>query len=487
MKNLFAYIDNEILTNMNELQNIIFRLIPLKSYNGNIKLFENINQIEKLDNWESLFEFSIDSDKNILEQVSAIVLDLCNPYLYFHKNLPPKNLIQELFSPHKNTTMEELWYSFETNIVNSPTYMDELKNIMILSYSYIRTMNKKRISNESNIITDYIFNKNNNKNGISPRALNDKISILKKNNNGQIILPQFLSNFSQNNNNLLDIRSYLDIEVIVGLLNSRSKTKNPFIGKTNLDNESRRYDFHFNLDGFLRNFSGITLNKTQKPSVFLDSKNTITFHHLIAHNQFCLERFTNINFINTLYDLYEQQHISPILSNALREYMSLPLVNTRLNILKFHHNLINDVANTILPYDFYEKWASRLRHFFLEQLFCTIPIVLIVFQYLMMLLEKNESFMNKISIDMDTYFKKSYTNDDFQFFHYDDDVLSPTKRFPAIPAIKFGEFSLPLYDIFNTQSCYYAINYSFFDHLVYTFGDNYPQWLAASLSNVSPP
>lgn len=153
MQNLFAYIDNEILTNMNELQNIIFRLIPLKSYNGNIKLFENINQIAKLDNWESLFEFSIDANKNILEQIATIVLDLCAPYLYCSQNTHQKN--QDLLAILKgkdgieNINMENLWNSFEINTINSSIYTHELKNIMILSYSYIRTMNKKRISNES--------------------------------------------------------------------------------------------------------------------------------------------------------------------------------------------------------------------------------------------------------------------------------------------------------------------------------------------------
>lgn len=498
MQNLFAYIDNEILTNMNELQDLIFGMIPLSNNQGNTMLFENINQITTPDDWKSLFDFSIDKSKNILEQAASITCRLCSHYLYPNKILRNSISMEKLqFILKSNKETGDI--DFEIDLLNRPnfTYEDELKNIMILSYSYIRNINKKRISNENSIITDYMCYRKNTP-GCSPRVLNDKLGIIKKNNSNQIILPQFLSDFDSFGNVVLqrcshlNICSYLDIEIIVSLLNSRSQTKNPFITKTQSKKEKQKYHLHLNVESFLENFSGLTLNEMQNPPIFSDSNNTITLHHLIMHNQFCLERLTNTNFINALYGLYEKQNIPSVLFNTLTEYIHFPLVKTRLDILKFYYDLmdkINKIDKTdtyLLFQNFYAQLANELHQILLNQLFCTIPIVIVIFQYIMSLLEKDKSIEKKISVDMNTYFEQIYADTNLHFFRSDEKKLYPNKKnFPVISPSKLGEFSLPLYNTFDTQSRYFTEYYSFPKYLYNTFRTSYPQWLKTSLSNVT--
>ena len=288
-----------------------------------------------------------------------------NPSTYAYKSIQLLNETLEqdrqtslfkVFNSHTNYFLKEaeghhpathIFYGL-TNIFSSHAYTEELSDLLVLSYSYAKTLTFN-IKNSDLIVEDYhheMYHKEDDKDrkdtpkGTSPRIFNDSLYRMKKKNNGQLPLPTFISS--------RPFDSCLDIEIVSNLLRSTDPSKNPFIAL--IDASSYTYKKEFSLEKFLSSFHAISLNR-----MHIELKG-INSYRLYSQNQYVLERLTNANFIFSIYEL--EHHIRDICENPQKYITSNRIRIGQLNeINNIDPELLDEIKNWI----YFPLLTTRLR------------------------------------------------------------------------------------------------------------------------------
>ena len=273
-----------------------------------------------------------------------------NSSLYEILNSTVANDIYELFSTAPNNATSN----------NHPLYKYELVDFLMLSYNYSNSLKKIPIKNIE--VSNYLKNLLK-KDGIEPRAFSDMRWRQRKANNKKTILPLFIDAKKSK------LDSYFDIEILSNLFRFTNKSKNPFMTNIQSDKITK-------IDKFLGSFQHISLKEA-----FLDLPNSIASERLFSHNQFILERITNINFILFLWAVKNsvKQKIHSSLLDELYHWATFPLLNTRLRLL----NSIFTIFNTDEEISLKEQEALQrlLRAIRLYHSNILLPLLVYSFHY----------------------------------------------------------------------------------------------------------
>lgn len=438
MKNIFSFISNEILMNQQQLEQIIYTMIPLTKL-GNplvpLKTFhENINN--------KLY------DIKDIKDIADVTLDLCTSYLV--PNIPMTSSFEEITLSHK-LLMSPTYEHINKSIFNN-TYKSELKTLMTLSYFYTKNIEYKPIHKNDERLLKFFENKfspsyktkqhNDPDYYLDPRKLRDKLHYFFKRNNNQPFMPFFFEGNPIKKSWSMKIMSVLDIEILLALIRSSSKKKNPFVSSMSPN---------ININMFLQNLNLVTLDSTRESSIlnyFSDS--SITPTQLCIYNDFFLERITNLNFINAFYQLKTNLSFipDPIIS-SLTNFIISPLLSTRLEILNY---ICNYSQTPGLSFDVFPLISNYLEKIFSHQILCALPITNLVFHYLMNIKFKNSSLFNE---QIDYFFK----NNDNHFFNFNTNKVIPMKHpLPTKPNNNTEYINLMniIYKKFIFKSKYYS-------------------------------
>ncbi|WP_196595143.1 hypothetical protein [Pectinatus frisingensis] len=444
MKNIFTLISNEILLNNQQIENIIYKMIPL---------IEIENPLSTLEYFRQQLNNKITAAENA-EAIADITLKLCNSYLCPKLPLTSHMDYATLSTPLLMQPMLEI---FNETIFETDKYKNELKHLMIFSYYYTKNIRSKYIHKNDEQLVKFVEEsintvskktQDNKDYYFDPRKINDKFHYFLKRNNNQPLLPFFFESTLVNKRWSTKFKSILDIEILLALIRSPSRKKNPFILIGNTDNNT---DIH----KFLQNLSFITLDKDSNASIlkyFTD--NNITKTQLSLYNDFFLERITNLNFINALYQLKVDLPFLPTsIILSLSNFTASPLIGTRLKIIKYTHEYFKDNNPSI---DIYPYMANYLESIFLHQILCAVPITNLVFHYLMNTKFEKEPMQNSFTED---YFKKAYKDD--KYFCLDGGAISPAmyKFSPKQTKNKeYMQFTHSIYKRFILNASYYSTN-----------------------------
>lgn len=470
MKNIFSFIPNEWRLSLNKkssstkeedsIGHLIYKYIPLK-VNGLEESFGFMPFKKSLIN-------EIKSSSNAIEQIANIALKLCDSYLKYDIQNGALAQCNNLYSPNRDLIPYPLIKEFHDELYETNSYHDELKALLILSYCYTKSLchlksselaplfaKKKSLKEQKKSLkkqTKKEYDEN-------PRLLYDKLYLIYQSDKFDKTAPLFLSpllEYRKEGKGII-VDSWYDSEILLGLIQSNSKRKNPFIFSKRISKLNR--PIKTNLDNFLECFHHININNDRKMDTlsFVPkdlSKNHITETKIQIYNQFFLERLTNVNFINYLYEIQNTSDISTDTIAALINFVNSPLLRFRLKVLTFykkHHNYLFMDYPLCLP-----DWNRYINNVLLHQLVCTLPILDLIFHYLVHLRNSLE-FANEDYFDrsIDDYFTRLNTSDSLHFFKYDNN-----KKYKPIPCL----YRIPnnIYD-----KDYAKLNDTIYENLIY--------------------
>lgn len=493
MENLFNFMGNAYFNNPKNnkrIEKTIFNWIPLNDIgNPFIPFKEFKKELSKAANSTAT-----------IEEIAELSLKLCAPYLKYHPYLIKTD----------DTKAVEVF--LEHIFGNDSGYLTELKNHIILSYFYgINISDKKIAKTDDALLRYYVTKKTANikscqaseKNPINKRIENQKTINQKVDNvNARVIVDKFyLFNkkrssldffFSDepldSSSNTITINSWLDVEIILSLTNSCVKSKNPFLisnDTTSNNNSATSKRIPTKIDLFLKNFQNICLYKDSLVSILKSMDEStqkscnITFTELSIYNQYFLERFTNLNFINKFYEIKD----SILPKRTLFSLVNLPLLKFRLRILDFYDKY--NKLESIYPIRDLRNWEKLLTNVVNQQVICTLPILSMTFHYLMNLL--NNKNKETIGTSIEGYFNtlyKEYKEKQLFYFKYnyksmiepilykisDTDSLYKNTSYIEFSNRVYAHFGLPMicHDSFNK-------------HLKSILTDRYSKWLISQL------
>lgn len=264
-----------------------------------------------------LIKFFPASSTNPLTALAEALISLYAHFKYikitdYAKVSPAYPALYDVSNPLIFNDIDEVFYGADWG--NRSLYEEELFDFLILSYNYSNSLKKIPIKNME--VSDYL-KKLLKKDGIEPRVFSDMRWRQKKTNNNKTILPFFIEAKK------FKLDSYFDIEILSNLFRFTNTSKNPFMTNVKSDKITK-------IDQFLGSFQYISLKEA-----FLDLPNSIAPERLFSHNQFILERITNINFIIFLWAVKNsvKQQIDLSLLDELYHWAEFPLLNTRLRLL----------------------------------------------------------------------------------------------------------------------------------------------------------
>lgn len=406
LKNIFAFIPNEYLKNENLIDDFIYEKIPLLLDDGEISnSFMNADFYDIIDN----------KLKNLdnIQVLADMTLNLCAPYLSIH--MEKKSLTQVPFASIVDTMAANNINDVFTNDIfdSSTTYREDLKNILICSYFYIQTVKKIHVKINNEGILNYCTN-------LKRR--------LAKTNDNYVVSEQFIYNKicqwnkrinTKNLNYFFDdkLNSLVDVELLLPFIYSLSCGKNPT-----------------NIGKFLKLLQLVTVNKDFSDSLFdeynmrhftlMDNLTDKTRNDakicISMYNQIVLERLTNLNFINKLYQS-ELRDVHPRILQDICSFANLPLIKTRLNILDFIMN--NPKFYKVTSPDKYYNWQVFIKNVCFHKIMCTIPIILLVFHMLTTRKKKLNDNNKKLLDSTIEYFKRNHFK--WQFFKQGKNTLLP--------------------------------------------------------------
>ena len=325
MKNIFSFSTHELLSLLtnclasnnnsideasNDLGQLIYRYIPLHDVDEfTFKAFNErlINKIE-----------TKSADSNIIK-LAELTLDLCQPYLKYEFSTSASDHLKTLIHSGSFIPFEQI-ETFQNDFYTNHSYRDQLIDFVILSYVY--TKSKINIPSD-NFLKIFAYN-------VPPdsecdlKVVKDKLSRMnprRNNSTTQTKPPPFLLPFFEYDTKDPIFNSWYDGQIILGLINSHAKTKNPFV-----DIESKK---HTNLQSFLKSFHNINLNAKRKLDItsLIEDKSinkTDLSNRIYTYNQFLLERIGNFNFINKVYSIQEKPPFQQMPSSL---YLTLQLAH----------------------------------------------------------------------------------------------------------------------------------------------------------------
>lgn len=486
MKNIFSFIPNEWLLSLNKknpsneddfIGQVIYKYIPLKDIEAIIGFtyFKNalVNKIKS-------------TDLNNIDQIADIALSLCVPYLRYEIPHSGYDQLQNLSNSSQNLIPYPLIKEFHKELYEINSYHTELKNLMILSYCYTQSIGHVKITELASLFAakkSFVtksFTKKSSEKKINddsreidpdPRLLHDKLYLIYKssqNSDPNKTRPLFLSPFLEYNESDtgVNVNSWYESEIFLGLIQSNTKSKNPFIWSKRTTKLNQ--PIKTNLDIFLDCFHDININKNRRIST-LDFANKSLLvkgeNSIHIYNQFFLERLTNINFINHLYDIQNTISVSTDTISPLVDFVNSPLLRFRLKVLDFHEEHYLNIYKH--NHAFLAEWNGYIENVLTHQLVCTLPILALVFHYLIHLI-KSDKFYNKGSFENSIYdyFANLDAGELLKFFKYDmDKNYKPTPclyNFPNnIYDKDYAKFNDTVYENLLCKTDYFAQKESF--------------------------
>lgn len=422
MKNVFSLTTNFFLSHISHcskqeidnLEEVIYRYIPLESdiLYGFTELKENlINTIK---------EVSGDSD---IVKLAELTLRLCKPYLKHEVAIS-----NTTFTPFNNKFFPSQPIKEFLDCMYCDSFNNELKTFMILSYVYSHSKCKSPIKKNA-IYKIYNCKKYGSVDmGSNPRSIYDKLLKIYNLNKADFT---YLSAFLDYKGNQITFNSWYDSEIVMGLIDSAVKSKNPFVQRTNGLEPT-------NIKLFIKAFQDISINKHTRINIIsLIDKDIIKKHHLsenrlYIYNQFFLERIGNFNFINKLYSLQQKMSLSVESLPALLELTNCPLLRFKLDCLDFcesQYDKYFENNRLELP-----EWNLFLYQSILHQLLCTLPILDLVFHYLAHLATENFQFKAFFETSIENYFDELIETKSYDLFEYSEElpfVPNPRHKFPS--------------------------------------------------------
>ncbi|CQR73449.1 hypothetical protein SOV_52220 [Sporomusa ovata DSM 2662] len=445
MKNIFSLTTSDFLSDISLckkqkielLEQVIYRYIPLKSniVHGFTEYKEDLINIIK--------EASGDSD---IVKLAELTLSLCDPYLKHEVQVSNAAFIQSNNFIPVQPIKEFL------ECMYSDLFINELKTFMILSYVY--SLSKCKSPLKKKIISRILnFKKYNSVSGESnPRPIYDKLNKIYILNKNDFV---YLSSFLDYKDTQITFNSWYDSEIVLGLIDSAVKSKNPFVPKTDELEPT-------NIRLFIKAFQDISINKhTRIKMLSLVDNASIKKYHLsenrfYIYNQFFLERIGNFNFINKLYNLQQKLSLSIDSLSALLELTNCPLLRFKLDFLDFcesQYNKYFEHHRLELP-----EWNLFLHQSILHQLLCTLPILDLVFHYLAYLATEFCQFKAFFKTSIDNYFNELIKTELYDLFEYSPEnpfVPNPYYKFPSdVSNQNYIDFSNKVYRTLTHRSNY---------------------------------
>ena len=252
-------------------------------------------------------------------------------WIKHHYQLDPAEYIFENHASEKFISTEGLLknifdiFSVSNADPQSDAYMQELTDILILAYNYTTSLTPS-IRNTSEKVQQYQEKMRDNRE-TELRAYNDALYRIKTKNRGQIPLSSYVTD---ENSSKIRFNSYLDIELMSNFFRYSNGSKNPFI-----QNKQKL----FNLKSFITSFSAISLGKKCYLPI-----NTLYDEQLFSHNQYVLERITNLNFIIAFYFLRNKISKMPNSTSLLIElenWINFPLLTSRLHLISVLYKIFS--------------------------------------------------------------------------------------------------------------------------------------------------
>lgn len=461
MKNIFSLATTEFLSHIkhnNEfigpLEQAIYRYIPLEEINILFADFAGYkNNLIKM-----IKEVSGDSD---ISKLAELTLSLCKPYLKYEVSIS-----NTLLSPFKDSLVPIEPIKEFSEFVYSESFIYELKTFMILSYVYSQSRCKLPI--KKNAINKLLHQKRPSKSEDegNARPIYDKLfKIYALNQNDFYYLNSFLDYRGKD----ITFNSWYDIEIVLGLIDSAARSKNPFVPPKTGKSDP------INIKRFLKAFQDININKHKQINILsCIDKTTIetyqlTENKIFIYNQFMLERIGNFNFINKLYNLQQKMSLSIENFPALFELANCPLLQFRLNFLEYCELQFNKYfkGNRLqLP-----EWNFFLYRIILHQIMCTLPIIDLVFHYLAYLATSLPQFRSFFQTSIDNYFDKLTENKLYELYQYSDETT-----FTPVPIQKFPP------DIFNQN--YTQLFIAVYNNLLYRSNSSFVQDFGKKLFDI---
>lgn len=400
-------VNNDDSETCDRIGELIYRYIPLTG----------INVILGFSDFKAALVNEIIGASDNIEHIADIAIKICEPYLKYEIPHNVGDQYTNFMNPNQNLIPYLQIKKFSKEIYDNTSYLSELKSLLVSSYFYTKSKKKLKLSQLTSLYGAKL-----NDSSTADRILYDKMHKIYqsiKNTNFSITassLATFLEHDPISEKFFFD--SCYDSEIFLGLIHSSVKSKNPFIDSLKKTN----------LNKFLDCFHDININKNNRinsPSFIKElfmNEHGVNENIFQLYNNFFLERLTNVNFINRLYSIqkkfdFSQENILPLI-----EFTNSPLLQFRLKIL----NLYEENYISYFKYNplFLPEWNRYLSNILLHQLVCTLPIIDLVFHYLMYLrnskLNKAHKFGEKsqFSQSVCTYFKKLASNKSSYFFDY---------------------------------------------------------------------
>jgi hypothetical protein len=284
-----------------------------------------------------------------------------------------------------------------------------------------------------------------------------------------------LKYFNNPRTRMLFPSSLLDAGIFLGLLSSEDAAKNPFL--INLSTERIQ---KFNAFKFLQSFSTAPITDLQAKhkiqnlyeisDTFDDGsiQEEILPRLLIAFNQFAIERFTNINYLLSLYNkIYSHLEFQPFIHKfdiIFKLLMLIPLPETRALIISTIENFLRQC---LIERDFnkIEMYISSMKKdcdiLYKELQFILIPIAILTIHYVMSLFFRPNASTSNENFQLN-YFKIKDKSEIPQLNYFkveeDDEEILPILTTTVLKKRKeqseFSQFTLPFYQYFYEQTKY---------------------------------
>ena len=466
--------DESMLQNVTEL---LFKYFPLSFSDERIAGYDETQWLTVSDfkkSFESACDYVSKAEDPIKEMI-CMTFDMCKYYNTYHtcRSRAPENILQKRpLVEYKITHTLNKFFD-----ATSSSYQEDLRNLLMLSLFYTASMffdgdstglSVKEISsafydafhaaletkNERNDSENKIVNRIKNFTahdaGFLEQIFNreEKVNRNEDNNNSH---PE--------NHNKLRLQTIYDAEFLCLVTSSTTFKKNPFVN-WNRSVDPKNQVINSNVKKFLEQRDPIILTDNDNKSFIKElikvskgrketakcplcnaTKDIKEIYTLLAktaslYNNFFLERFTHCNFLNCLWK-YEFNSSGLQSTYNLNQFCLSPLLKYRLKVIEFHAKEEIKKSHDIV---FIEKWNIVLRNIINQQVFCTIPVMVLVFHYFFAL------YIKKHEIPLESMIKKLVQikqSGEYVFYKNQEYKTSPKKTWIFPNKFEFPSVSLP--------------------------------------------
>lgn len=413
---------------LQRIENFFIRFVPLS--------IEEIDIDPLCSQGEWREKFSAIVLKKSIRELAELSIQLCKNYYKYENAYRYYGLKFDNLVFYKN--MKEICedFSFLYDVENNSKVRNEIIMFLILSYFYGFCPKIKDHDGDTKKILIEMIGSTKVKDNQIARYRNEK--------------SLFMDKFLIYNGEKFDIKeqSPYDFLFVKSMLKSMPKKNNPFILKK--DGGFEEIEIKKMLKIYKNNMSLLNgdayLNSNLKKIFGYEECDTIADYY----NQYIYERLLLVNFLERFYRLKEKKEYPDYILSKIKEFLYCPLLDLRLNIVKFHEGLNTKYEGVIPTSDFFLLWKKDLESIFRQLTKCSLPMTILMFHYLMALHYQNESCGDAIKNRKGKETKKSVRekeimikemmikdlNNSFrscpseslpEFYKIEDDILIPSK------------------------------------------------------------